>query len=79
MKWGIKLWGITWDDGKGEYDVEDLPRNLEIEVEAESYAEAKELALSEASDYYGFLIEGTHSIEVELRPPTRPVRRDDLD
>jgi hypothetical protein len=78
MRWKIKLWGITWDDGKGEYDVSELPRNLEITVNAEQEAEAIEYAMSEASQDYGSLISGVHTTEVQMLPE-RPVRRDDLD
>ena len=62
MQWHIYLYGITWDDGKGEYDVSDLPENLRVHVEAESKDEAIEHALEEATDQWDMLIESTEQI-----------------
>lgn len=69
MKWQVTLYGIIWDDGKGEYDVEDLPENLQIDVDfAESKSDAIERALEIASDEYESLIEGTEQIVAKLSP-----------
>lgn len=67
MKWQIYLYGIVWDDGKGEYDVSDLPPNLRVEVPEHIAADrnsAIEEALTIASDEYEFLIAGTEQIQV---------------
>lgn len=61
--WKVKLYGIVWDDGKGEYDVSELPPNLEVKVEADGKREAIDYAMREASDEFGSLIEGTEQIE----------------
>lgn len=67
MKWEIYLYGIVWDDGKGEYDVSELPENLRVTVDfAESKSDAIERALEIASDEFGSLIEGTEQIESTL-------------
>lgn len=63
--WKVKLFGIEWDDGKGEYDVSELPPNLEVAVEADNKKEAIEYALTEASDEFGSLIQGTEQIEAK--------------
>lgn len=64
MKWQIYLYGIVWDDGKGEYDVSELPENLRVTVDLEeSKEDAIERALEIASDEFGFLIEGTEQIQ----------------
>jgi hypothetical protein len=63
--WKIKLYGIEWDDGKGEYDVSELPPNLEVTIEDDDVTTrdaAIERALEDASDEYGSLIEGTEQI-----------------
>ena len=73
MTWKVFLYGIQWDDGKGEYDVSDLPENLCVEisdnVDDGRYADSKEeaivLALDEATDEYDTLIEGTEQINVK--------------
>lgn len=63
MKWQIYLYGIVWDDGKGEYDVSELPENLRVTVDLEeSKEDAIERALEVASDEFGSLIEGTEQI-----------------
>lgn len=60
--WKISLYGIQWDDGKGEYDVSELPENLEVKVEEEDEQGAIERALTVASDEFGSLIDGTEQI-----------------
>jgi DNA-directed RNA polymerase subunit L len=63
--WNVKLYGIEWDDGKGEYDVSELPPNLEIKVEdddVQTRDEAIERALEIASDEFDSLIDGTEQI-----------------
>jgi hypothetical protein len=58
-QWLVELNEIKWDNGKGEYDVSDLPKQLALHVAAAFDAdEAIELAMSDASDDYGALIEG---------------------
>lgn len=64
-QWKVKLFGIEWDDGKGEYDVSELPPNLECRVEADSKSDAIEYALREACDEFGSLIQGTEQIEAK--------------
>lgn len=66
MKYRVRLWGIQWDDGKGEYDVSRLPSNLEIELRADNEADAIESALDEATDRYSMLIADTDKIEISL-------------
>lgn len=60
----VKLRGITWDDGKGDYDVSHLPREMNVTVLADDEAEALEYALSEATDDQGFMIESVESHEI---------------
>ena len=65
--WQVYLYGIQWDDGKGEYDVSELPDNLRVTVhddDAITKREAIEYALGEASDEFGSLVEGTEQIVV---------------
>lgn len=64
-RWRVNAYGIQWDAGKGEYDVSDLPRNLSVEVDAYSREGAIEEGLSEMTDAYGALIEGTEQIVAE--------------
>lgn len=67
MQWTVKLWGISWDDGKGQYDVSELPDNMQVEIAdgvCEDTAEAVEYAMSEASANTGSLIEGVTTTEV---------------
>lgn len=67
MAWQVYLYGIQWDDGKGDYDVRELPDNLRVSVhddDADTKREAIELALEVASDEFGFLVAGTEQIEV---------------
>ena len=63
MKWQIYLYGIIWDSGDGCYDVSDYPENLRVEVDADDKQEAIEVAMNEASDLWGTLIEGTEQIQ----------------
>jgi len=59
MWWTVLLRSIEWDDGKGEYDVSGLPRDMHYEIrEARDAEEAIQRALECASDTYGSLIEG---------------------
>ena len=65
--WHVYLYGIQWDDGKGEYDVGELPENLRVTIhtdDADSKDEAIELALEEAADSFDHLIAGTEQITV---------------
>ena len=66
MKWQIYLYGIVWDDGKGEYEVSENPENLRVTVEIPgeelTKSEAIERALEIATDEFGALIEGTEQI-----------------
>jgi len=65
MQWLVYLYGIIWDDGNGTYDVSDHPENLRVTVkDADTKADAIEIALEEASDAWGALIEGTEQIQV---------------
>ena len=54
----ITIADIQWDDGKGEYDVSRLPRDLPIpyQVEAANEEDAIESVLSDVSETYGSLI-----------------------
>lgn len=64
-KWQIYLYGIEWDDGKGEYDVSSLPENLCIVVDHEDYtnrSDAIDRALEEATDNFGSFIQSTQQI-----------------
>jgi hypothetical protein len=61
--WKVMLYGITWDDGKGEYDVSELPPNLEVrDINAEYKETAIELALHEAATEFGALVAETEQI-----------------
>jgi hypothetical protein len=62
MQWHIYLYGIEWDDGKGEYDVSDHPENLRVHVDADSKEDAIERALEEATDEWDTLIASTEQI-----------------
>lgn len=63
MRYRVKLTGIVWDDGKGEYDVSEAPTEMTIEVEAEDLESALQFAMQEADEHVGCLIEGaTHTI-----------------
>lgn len=67
MAWQVYLYGIQWDDGKGEYDVSELPENLRVSVhrdDAETKEEAIEIALEAATDEFGMLVAGTEQINV---------------
>ena len=65
-QWRVYLYGIAWDDGKGEYDVTRLPKNLRLTVDANDVEHAMERALEDATDHVGFLIEGTQQILAEI-------------
>lgn len=62
--WRVKLKGIEWYDGKGEYDVSDIATVWSTVVIAEDATEAVEFALSDATDAFGFLIVGYESADV---------------
>jgi len=67
MSWKVMLYGIDWDDGKGEYDVSELPENLQVTVHDDDAADKTEaigMALAEASDEFGSLVAGTEQIVV---------------
>lgn len=63
MMWKVTLYGIKWDDGKGEYDVSELPSHLQVIVQSDDRLEAIEFALEDASDTFGSLIVSTKQIE----------------
>jgi hypothetical protein len=66
--WKVTIHKIVWDDGKGEYDVSELPKGLIVVVnDAFDSADAIEQALETASDSYGSLIESSECSAVELR------------
>lgn len=68
MAWQVFLYGIQWDDGKGEYDVSELPENLRVTIDdhdADDKTVATELALAEATDEFDSLIAGTEQIVVK--------------
>ncbi len=65
MRYRVKLTGIVWDDGKGEYDVSEAPDGMTIEIEAPDASIALEWALDEASEDVGSLIEGVETTFVE--------------
>lgn len=67
--WKVSLYGIQWDKGNPEdydpatYAPDDLPENLEVQIDdADTRAEAIELALTAATDEFCFFIEGTEQI-----------------
>jgi hypothetical protein len=62
-QWKVHLYGIEWDDGKGEYDVSELPPNLVVTVEADNKKAAIEYAMREAAEEFGSLVAGTEQIE----------------
>lgn len=61
-QWKVMLYGIMWDDGKGEYDVSELPPNLEVRIDADSKGDAIELALEEATNEFDSLVAETEQI-----------------
>lgn len=65
MRWRVKLAGITWDDGKGQYDVSDLPKEWTTIVIADNEDDAIEYALTDATDSCGSLIDGVRSSKVQ--------------
>ena len=65
MLYRVKIKGIRWDDGKGEYDVSSFPRHTTKIVEADSVRDAVDNAMEEMSDEYSMLIEDAESAEVE--------------
>lgn len=58
VQWVVRLRSIEWDDGDGLYDVSQLPRSLDLFVEAPVRDAAIEYAMDDASDTYGSLIQG---------------------
>lgn len=77
MRWRIKANGIRWDVGTPEdqadfgYDLTKLPNSAETIVSADDEADAIDQGLNDISDSFGFLIDDTESIEVELLPQRR--------
>lgn len=68
MQWQVTLYKIKWDDGDGEYDVSELPTNLEViveDIEAGTKVEAIERALEIASDMFDTLIASTEQINAK--------------
>lgn len=70
MAWQVFLYGIQWDEGHPDdgNDTSELPDNLRVTIsddDAEEESDAIELALTEATDEFGFLIEGTEQIVVK--------------
>lgn len=62
--WQVYLYGIEWDDSS---DDAELPENLRVTIhadDAETEAEATELALAEAADEFGSDVAGTEQINV---------------
>ena len=66
MRWNVLIKGIVWDDGKGEYDVSDLPKSWRAVVAADHTEAAIEYALTDASDSCGSLIESYLLVDVQL-------------
>jgi DnaJ-class molecular chaperone len=64
-KYRVKLCGIQWDDGKGEYDVSEAPSDLIVEVNALDPDDALAEAMDAASEDIGSLIDGVSSSEIE--------------
>lgn len=62
MRWKVALMGISWDDGKGEYDVSGLPKVVRVEVNADDPEQAVEYAMTDVDETYGSLIEGVNAI-----------------
>jgi len=65
MRWRVKITGIVWDDGKGEYDVSDLPSEWSSVVIADDEKTALEYALTDASDSCGSLIQGFETTTIK--------------
>jgi hypothetical protein len=64
-KYRVKLIGIDWDDGKGEYDVSEAPADVEISVNALDPDDALEIAMDEVSETYGSLINGVTTYQID--------------
>jgi len=69
MPWKVYLYGIEWDEGNPAdgNDASELPENLEVTIGdhlAEDENQAIEAALAEATDEFGFLVQGTEQINV---------------
>lgn len=65
MRWQVTIRGIEWDDGKGEYDVSDLPDEWTATVIAENSQEAIQYALTDADESNGSLILGYDTVEIQ--------------
>lgn len=59
--WRVTLEKIVWDDGKGDYDVSDLPKQVTMEIVADDAQEAIDLGLERMTDAVGFLIESSEA------------------
>ena len=61
----VKLKGIHWDDGKGEYDVSEAPTEITVDVNwAWNAEDALQQAMEAASEDVGSLIEGVDASEI---------------
>ena len=60
MRWRVRIESIEWDDGKGEYDVSDLPHSETVMVEADSKQAAIDAAMSALDQEHGSLIAAAH-------------------
>jgi hypothetical protein len=66
MKYRVKLIGIHWDDGKGEYDVSRLPTmRTQIVEGVDSVRDAIDLALEGLTEQYSMLISDCDRAEVQ--------------
>lgn len=69
----VELRGIRWDDGKGEYDVRDLPTDVNVEIprnvarECKSARDMIDYALEILTDRYSMLIDDVESARVISR------------
>lgn len=64
MLYKVKLFGIQWETDGHSADKLGLPKNFETEVEAEDTEAAAEISVDEASENYGWLINGVTDEEI---------------
>lgn len=64
MRYQVRMKNIEWDDGKGQYDVSDLPRAYTLEIEAANKRQAIEWAMNEADQTFGSCIAGCEAVAV---------------
>jgi hypothetical protein len=65
MRYCVTLFGIEWDDGKGEYDVSEAPVDMTLMVnDAWDPDDALEQAMEAASEDVGSLISGIESSKI---------------